>query len=242
MKFTALGCGDAFASKGRHTTSFLLEAGDERLLVDCGATTLVRLKQLEVPIDTIDTIIITHFHGDHFGGVPFVILSRHFEYKHRALTLIGPKGLQDKIMTLHEALYPGTSEFYENLGVIFVEYESGSWIKHADMDIYPTEVTHSPPTNPHGVKVNWKGKTFAYSGDTSWNDSLIELADNSDLFIIECNNYENQTSGHLSYKEIMQKKERLNAKRICLTHMNSEVIGQSELEIDRLEDGMVVAF
>lgn len=242
MKFTVLGCGDAFGSKGRYNTSFLLGSENEKVLVDCGATTLVRLKQLKIEIDQINTIIITHFHGDHYGGIPFLILSRYFEYEHRPLTIIGPKGLEEKVHTLQEVLYPGTTNHFDSLDVTFIEYTAKETLQQGDITIHAREVTHSPPSNPHGVKLHWKGKTFAFSGDTSWNDSLIDLADGADLFVIECNNFENQTSGHLSYKEILEKKKQFNTKRLYLTHMGSEVINQRELEIDRLSDGKEIDF
>ena len=142
MTVTVLGCGDAFGSKGRYNTSFLLANGSEKLLVDCGATSLVRLKQLGVAIDEIHTIIITHFHGDHYGGIPFLILSRHFEYEHQPLTLIGPSGLKEKLYTLQEVLYPGTSEFYEALNIEFIEYEPKKWIEHNALSVYSREVVH----------------------------------------------------------------------------------------------------
>lgn len=242
MQLTVVGCGDAFGSRGRYNTSFLLEAGGEHVLVDCGATSLVRLKQLQVSIDQIDTIIITHFHGDHYGGVPFLILSRHFEYEHKPLRIIGPPGIKEKLYTLQEALYPGTSEFYEVLGVSFVEYSAGSWQAYDDLAVYAREVTHAPLSNPHGLKLKWKGSVFSYSGDTSWNDCLIDLASGSDLFIIECNNFIDRTTGHLSYEEILEKQSLFDTKKMYLTHMSTEVLDQPELEIERLEDSQVLHF
>jgi ribonuclease BN (tRNA processing enzyme) len=241
MKMTVLGCGDAFGSEGRFNTSFYLEEGNHKLLVDCGASTLIRLKQLRIPVDQIDTVIITHFHGDHYGGLPFLMISNWIEYQRTTpLTIIGPKNIKEKAIGLQEALYPGTTNVIESMDITFKEFEDFRWVNHKDISIYARMVSHAPPSNPHGVKVKIGEKVFAFSGDTEWNDSLIDIAEASDAFVVECNNYSEDSPGHLSYKTIMEKKDLFNTKKIYLTHMGSEVIGQSQLELERLEDGMVL--
>lgn len=243
MKLTVLGCGDAFASDGRFNTSFLLTDQATNVLVDCGASTLVRLKQEGIsPLD-IDTIVITHFHGDHYGGLPFFIISCFVELgRVEPFTLIGPKGLKDKVYALQEALYPGTTHMIESLQVAFLEFNDLETIKHGDIQVYARAVTHAPPSNPHGVKVSWRDKVFAFSGDTEWNDSLIDLADGSDLFIIECNNLEEDSPGHLSYQTISKRRSEFNTKRLLLTHMGSPVIHAEDVDLERLQDGMTVDF
>lgn len=243
MKLTVLGCGDAFAAEGRYNTSFLLEHEHEKVLIDCGATTLVRLRQHDVNIGTVNTIIISHFHGDHYGGLPFLMLTNRFKYeREHPLTVIGPTGIKEKAYQLQEALYPGTSNVIDELGVRYLEYTEEEWLGHGDLEIYARKVTHAPPSNPHGVKLSWKDRVFAFSGDTEWNDSLVDLAEGTDLFVVECNNFETESPGHLSYQTLMEKKGQFKTKRLVLTHMGSEVIKQPNLEIERLADGIEVFF
>ena len=243
MKLTILGCGDAFGSGGRFNTSFLLEQGDQRILVDCGASTLIRLKQLGVSVTSIDTIVITHFHGDHYGGIPFLVLSNHIEYKRATpLTIIGPFGVKRMVYSLQEALYPGTSNILELLDITFVEYQDRQWTDVNDLEVYARTVTHAVPSNPHGVKIRWQDKVFAFSGDTEWNDSLVDLADGADVFVVECNNLNEDSPGHLSYQTILSRQTLFNSKRLLLTHMGTEVISQEKLEIERLSDGQEILF
>lgn len=243
MKLTVLGCGDAFASEGRFNTSFLLTDSTGHVLVDCGASTLIRLKQLGISPMEIDTIVITHFHGDHFGGLPFFMLSCHVEYERTTpITIIGPEGLKEKVYALQEALYPGTTSVLDTLIVEFREYEDQKTLQHGDLKVYARQVSHAPPSNPHGVRLTRAGKAFAFSGDTEWNDSLIDLAKDSDVFVIECNNYDKESPGHLSYNTIRDRRADFGSARLLLTHMGSVVIAQQSMEIERLQDGMEIDF
>ena len=153
-------------------------------------------------------------------------------------TIVGPKGIRDKVYQLQEAMYPGTTKMLDEIGVEFVEFTEKEWVVTGDIAIYARKVEHAPPSNPHGIKLKYDDKIFAFSGDTEWTDALIDLADNADLFICECNNYETEGAGHLSYKTIRSQLSKLKASRIYLTHMGTEVLNAHEFDLVRLADGM----
>lgn len=240
MKLIVLGCGDAFGSEGRFNTSFLLNNGKEKILIDCGASTLIRLKQLKVSLDDISTVIISHYHGDHYGGLPFLMLSSWFEFERKKpLTIIGPSGIRERTYQLQEILYPETGPVIDSLKVRFIEYPEKEWLELNDLAVYTRKVAHAPPSHPHGIKVRFGGKVIGFSGDTEWDDALIDLADDTDLFIIESNFYDRKSSGHLGYETIMSKCDLLKTAKLYLTHMHSEVLAQPT-EIEKLHDGMEI--
>ena len=76
VKLQFIGCGDAFGSGGRSNTCFHVTGEDVNVLIDCGATSLPALKREKIAREAIDLILITHFHGDHFAGLPFFLLDR----------------------------------------------------------------------------------------------------------------------------------------------------------------------
>ena len=78
MQLRFVGCGDALGSGGRSHTCFHVTGKSANFLIDCGASSLPALKRLEIISDEIDLILITHFHGDHFGGLPFLLLDAQF--------------------------------------------------------------------------------------------------------------------------------------------------------------------
>jgi ribonuclease BN (tRNA processing enzyme) len=69
-----LGSGDAFGSGGRLQTCILIETAGAKFLLDCGASALISMKRFGISTADIDKILLTHLHGDHFGGIPFFIL------------------------------------------------------------------------------------------------------------------------------------------------------------------------
>ena len=243
MKLKVLGCGDAFGSEGRFNTSFLIIENDRNILVDCGASTLIRMKQEEYSALDIDVIIITHFHGDHYGGIPFQIISNKFEHSRtKSLTIFGPQGLKKKLIALQEAMYPGTEELLEEKHISIIEIEANKWIENSALSVMYIPVKHSPPSNPHGIKLKISGKIFAFSGDTEWTEALLTLAKDSDIFICECNNLKDDSPGHLSYRTIVTFAKKLETKRLLLSHMGTEVIHAPKLHFERLSDGMEINF
>ncbi len=71
MRLQFVGCGDAFGSGGRFNTCLHLTGAHANVLIDCGASSLVAMKRIGIDRNAIDAIIVTHFHADHFGGIPF---------------------------------------------------------------------------------------------------------------------------------------------------------------------------
>ena len=90
-----IGCGDAFASGGRFQTCFLVRGGDRPVLIDCGASAPVALQQRGVDITGIGLVVVSHLHGDHFGGLPFLLLDAAYNRPRTSpLVVAGPPGIR----------------------------------------------------------------------------------------------------------------------------------------------------
>ena len=239
-----LGCGDAFGNGERYNTSFLVSDGDEEhVLLDCGTTTLLRLKEEKVDLHKISTIVISHFHGDHFGGLPFMLICCLFEHQRtHKLTIVGPRGVKEKVLTLQEIMYPGTEAKFTSLQLEFLEFEQGTLLTVEDKTIEAFEMEHSPESLPHGYRLYWKDKVIAFSGDTSRSENLTRLAEDADLFICECNFMKGVNFGHLSYEEISEIADQWTCKQLWLSHMNDEVATSEEVHQNRLRTGMKVTY
>lgn len=220
---TVVGCGDAFTSGGQLHTCFYIKAPHTKLLLDCGATAYYGIKRQGLNVDDIDTIVISHFHGDHYGGVPFLLLEAAVQNREKPLTIISPPTGKERIARLLDQLYPGNRVF-DKLNLMFKNYRVDGVLQADHLEIAAFPVEHTPDTLPHGLRLGINGKIISFSGDTGWTSMLIELARDADLFICECNYYHSDIKGHMNYKTLLSYGEQLLYKRMLLTHLGREMI------------------
>ena len=89
MEVRFVGSGDAFGSGGRFQTCIRLQHEAFTVLVDCGATSLTAMKAQQLDPGEVDAVVISHLHGDHFGGLPFLVLDGQFTRRTKPLTVFG---------------------------------------------------------------------------------------------------------------------------------------------------------
>lgn len=237
-----IGCGDAFASGGRLHTCFHLKAGEQQVLIDCGATSLHGLKHRGVDPDQIDMILISHFHGDHYAGIPFFLMDAAVRKRKRKLVIVTPLTGEARIKALLQLLYPG-SDKTEGLPVEFLEYVPDEQIDLGIIALEAFPVVHSEAALSHGLRISIGNKVLSYFGDTSWTDKLIPLSKDADLFICECNFYDTQTATHMDYLSLTANVPRLSYQKILLTHLGEEILRNIEkVGLPVAKDGLVVEF
>ena len=225
MKVTFLGTGDAFAGGGRMQTCILLEDGGGRVLVDCGASSMIALRRHGVPFNSIDAILLTHLHGDHYSGVPFLLLDAHLASRRdRPLTVAGPPGTRARLEHLGEALFPGMSGNEPRYPLDIIEMRLEEPNPLPGMVVTPFAVAHSAGGPATGLRVERGGKVLTYSGDTAWTDALIAGAAGADLFIVECYYFEKEVPRHMNYRTLSTRLGDLDAARIILTHMGEDML------------------
>lgn len=166
VRLRFLGSGDAFGSGGRFQTCLLLDgAGDGLVLIDCGASSLIAMRRAGVDPSAVGWVLLTHLHGDHFGGLPFLVLDGQFSRRTRPLVVAGPPGARAR----------------------------------------------------------------------------VEAARRADLFVCEAYFFDKKIRYHLDYATLRGQRERLDCKRIIVTHMSREMLARvGESEIESAEDGRIV--
>lgn len=239
-----IGCGDAFGSGGRFNTCFHLVGERTNLLIDCGASSLVAMKRLGIDRNAITTIVVTHFHADHFGGIPFFILDAQFFSKRREpLTIVGPAGLAGWYERVMETAFPGSSEASQKFMLNLLEIAAGASLDVGDVKVSAYQAVHGPPGGPYlAVRVEAEGRSVAYTGDTEWTPALIPAARDADLFIAEAYFRDKAILTHLSLTTIEANLDQLRPKRLVLTHMSDDMLHHPDrARYETAEDGMVIA-
>jgi len=240
LTLTIIGCGDAFGSGGRLTTCFHVKTPDHQLLIDCGISSLTGLRQNNIKQEDVDAILITHFHGDHYGGLPFFLLEAAVYGRTKPLTIISPPGCKDRLGKLLELLYP-SSIVLEKLNLAFIEYKPFEKVVQEKFSVQAFPVVHTEASLPHGLRIEIGNKVISYSGDTEWTPTLKDIAKDADLFICECNFFKLKIKNHLNYFTLKQKLPELGHKRILLTHLDQEMLDNiSEVDLDCASDWMVI--
>jgi len=125
MQVRFVGCGDALGSGGRFNTCFHITDARINFLIDCGASSLPALKRLGIARDDIDLILITHFHGDHFGGLPFLLLDAQFTRRTRPLVIAGPEAIETRLVQVMEALFENSSKTKQRFDLSVVALKPG---------------------------------------------------------------------------------------------------------------------
>lgn len=236
-----LGSGDAFGSGGRQQTSFYLKSPEANILIDCGASVLSSLKKNNLTSNDIDVVVLTHFHGDHFAGLPFLLLDAAVIAKRKKkLRIVSPGDGEWKIRHLFNLLYPGSEEAINDLDLEFVYYDKYETVRSEKYSITAFPAMHSEHVFPHSLKICVGDKVVSFSGDTAWTEDLIEVAKNADIFICECNFYSTEHEGHLNYMLLKEKTSLFKCNKILLTHLGDEMLNNlDQVDLEIIEENKV---
>jgi ribonuclease BN (tRNA processing enzyme) len=227
MRLTIVGSGDAFGSGGRSNTCFWLATTKATLVVDFGASALPALKAKGLDPNRIDAIVLSHLHGDHFGGLPFLLLDYQFlARRERPLVIAGPPGTRARLDAALEVFFPKVSgtkwRFSWRVEEIALDTDT-DFLGHA---LRTTEVIHQSGAPSTALRLSDGERVFAYSGDTEWTEALLPIAADSDLFVCECYAFAGKTTGHMSWEILRPRIADLRTRRLMLTHMNPTVLAR----------------
>lgn len=183
LRLDCLGSGNAF-SYGRYWSGYLL---DGRVLLDCPPQTLAHLHKLDVNVDDLDLVLLSHEHSDHILGIDLLLLEAAMgesRKRERAIPIVGPPGIYDRV----REMLGGSPRMpaRDDARMPWSEQTGGTSVEIGDVTVECVEVDHVPQFVALGYRVHIDGKTVAYTGDTKPCDGVYTLAEDADLLIIEC--------------------------------------------------------
>jgi ribonuclease BN (tRNA processing enzyme) len=241
LTVTFAGSGDAFGSGGRHQACIHLQPAEgSPVLLDCGATSLTALKQLGLNPAGIAAVFVSHLHGDHFAGLPFLILDAQFSRRTAPLAVVGPPGTAKRLADTMECLFPGSSTTARRFDVTVRELAPG-----ADVTTCGTTARAWAADHPSGapaliLRLTLAGKTIAYTGDTAWTNAIASAAADADLLIAEAYYRNKDIPYHLRLADLEAHRDRLTPRRVIITHMSTDMLGSHSPPFEQASDGLIV--
>lgn len=217
LRLTFLGTGNAFADGGRCWSSFV---ANDNILFDPSPIALAHMKKLGLAPADIDAVFVSHFHADHWFGLPFLLLEySEFGRGGRPLTIVGPPGIEEMAREVTRRGYPHVFEKLR-FEIEWIEARDGLEGQAAGHAFRPFQVIHAEGMECFGYRVELHGRTLAYSGDTRMCDALVPLAEGADVFVVECSCWDDACGPHLSPNDIRTLRARVApATSFLLTHV-----------------------
>lgn len=247
MELVVLGSGNAFNQDLRLNSAYLLKSSVGLSLIDCGFTVSFALQRANVAVNELDCIFITHYHGDHFGGLSALLLAlKYTSPQKKKLHIVGPSNVYQKVKDLQSFMYAGTERLLDELDIEFIQVDHSA-VKQYIVNKMPFSVIpmiHSDQALPVAYVLGDEYKKIGFSGDTCWHKGVEALVAASDYCIVECNFADKVGEGHISVDELLTSelvKNRRSA--IFLTHLNqSSALKAKTNGFQILEDFQILPF
>ncbi len=218
MRITILGASPACPNPGGASAGYLIESGNDRLLVDCGHG-VVSFLQTVTDLNTITAIIISHMHPDHFLDLLPLAYGMQFTGATPRPLYLPPGGLRvleglQEPLRLHAGFW---SEAYH-----IHHYDPSQSLGIAGMQIAFAATRHFVPANAMRFTDPVGGATAAYTADTGWSGEVMELLGGASLALIEATLLSDAsgsvTEGHMTAVQAGVMARQAGVPRAVLTH------------------------
>ncbi|MBQ9300145.1 MAG: MBL fold metallo-hydrolase [Clostridia bacterium] len=200
MKLTVLGCNGPYPAAGGACSGYLLEAGDTRVLLDCGTGTLAALTAI-LPPEELDAIVLSHLHYDHMSDMLPLIYRIQGKPKLPVYAPMEPAGVRGLLSDAFDL---------RDLG-------QGGMIGSLKMTVLPTR----HPVPAYATRFEGMGKVFCYTGDTNTCAGLAAFAQGCDLLLADAcftDALWAESKPHLSSRLAAEAAREAGARHLLLTH------------------------
>jgi ribonuclease Z len=193
IKVTLLGTGSPLPVMERFGPSILIEAGDQKFLVDAGRGSLQRLWQADVRYKDVQSVLFTHLHSDHVVGFPDLWLTGWLTGRRVApLQVWGPTGTKKMVSNLQTAfefdikarIADGTGA-PAGVAINAVDIKEGTVFQKNGVKLTAFLVDHGRVEPAFGYRIDYAGRSVVLSGDTRYSQNLIRYSKGVDLLIHE---------------------------------------------------------
>ena len=215
MRCTFVGVGSAF-DEMQTNTSLFIEAGGNSLLLDCGFNAAHNFVKIAANPHDLDSVWISHFHGDHFFGLPFLLGYLASVGRVADLAICGPQGIQEKVCSLVNLAYPNLLSKLPFKIVFYTFSEHDNQIV-AGFNISTCLIDHSE--SALAVRIRSERSSLFYSGDGKLVESCMALAKHADFAVLEAYKFKESIKGHSSVVSCLKFADAAKISHVALVHL-----------------------
>lgn len=212
MKLKILGSGNIFSND--NSASYLI---DNNILVDVPNGTCKILKKIEIDPGLISNVIITHFHGDHYFDIPFLLLNK-ISTNNGAINIYCDDFGENKIYELTKLAFPNKIDKVNS----YFKYNINNKFKIGEYIVKKVKLKHEEGIEANGYIFNQKNINIGFTGDTGLCKNLQSMAKECNYLICDCNALKGKTS-HLGVDNIIELSKEYENCIFYTTHMGNEV-------------------
>ena len=241
-----LGTSDAFNAAGRGNSCYWIEDELGTYAVDFGPTAMMQCHRLDLNIDQLDGIFLTHLHGDHIGGIAMLLVHLQFECERtRPFVIAGPPGTEARINMLRESAYPSVVSSGLNYPLKYVTWTVPGETEALGRTVRTIRAKHDRVAVATSFVVKTDRRQIAFSGDTGWQPELAALVDGVDYFVCECTNLTGDYWAHLCVEEHLEHRDKFRVGRLFLSHLSESARAMAHQHMEGLratiaDDGLSV--
>jgi ribonuclease BN (tRNA processing enzyme) len=202
---------------------------------------LAGMKRAGIDTQSPDALLISHLHGDHFAGLPFLLLEYRFVNRRtRPFVVAAPPTAEQRIADLNRAMYKDLRDQCNSFPTEYRTIQPGTRFDLAGFDVEAFLVQHTAEPFCLGYRIRAGGATLLFSGDSAWTEAFVPMSKGTDVFLCECCTMEPDAPLHTSYRDILAHRKELGCKRLVLTHLGEDVRASPDVDVERAFDGMVI--
>ncbi|MEM9695574.1 MAG: MBL fold metallo-hydrolase [Myxococcota bacterium] len=251
-RITVIGSSDAFNGAGRCHSCYLVEGdGCGPIMIDFGATSLLALRRAGRKPTDIAALAVTHLHGDHVGGFPFLLIDGMFKSVRTApLPILGPTGVAQRLEGVARLAYGDLVDRDKPFSISIEELLPGERGRLSGAEVEAFAAEHMDlPDRPLCLRFRLpSGKVVAFSGDTMMCEGLRAAAAGADLLVAECTGLAPPVGRHCTWQDWEPALPTIGAKRVVLSHLSQAVRDRApellrrappECDLTFADDGMI---
>lgn len=234
MKIKVIGSGSMWGVD--NSASYMI---DDDILVDMPNGCCKALKRIGIPVNNIVNVLITHFHGDHFGDIPFYFLEKLYIDGNKKMNFYCDKKGNNKIVSINNLMFPSTLDKLEDK--VELKYINEESFKINNYYITKYLVQHGNLNPAYGYVFEFDNKRVGFTGDSSLCSNIEKMASICDALICDCNNVIGNNT-HLGINDLEILHSKFPSCKLYASHLTNE--SKNELlnnkNIISLNDGDII--